>query len=259
MSAIRAIRQLTASSSRVLAARSVSRVVPRATIPALRSAIVPARAFSVSARRFGEGASDVALAQKLAEELQYEKEAEVDAEPDFLKAFKAQNIWQLEDIAGNDEVTLTRKFGNENIRLMFSIADIQQESEFEGEEETEEEASTSYPIRCSFSITKDSAPGALTIDAICQDGSFIVDNCSYYNDKRVGTELTADADWKRRGLYIGPQFDTLDITVQEEFEKFIQERGINESLALFVPEYAEHKEQKEYIEWLANVKKFIEA
>lgn len=56
MSAIRAIRQLTASSSRVLAARSVSRVVPRATIPALRSAIVPARAFSVSARRFGEGA-----------------------------------------------------------------------------------------------------------------------------------------------------------------------------------------------------------
>ena len=92
--------------------------------------------------------------------------------------------------------------------------------------------------------TQDSAPGALTIDAICQDGSFIVDNLSYYADKTVGTELTAEADWKRRGLYIGPQFDTLDVTVQEEFEKFIQERGINESLALFVPEYAEHKEQK---------------
>jgi complement component 1 Q subcomponent-binding protein len=32
--------------------------------------------------------------------------------------------------------------------------------------------------------------------------------------------------------------------LQEEFEKFLQERGINESLALFIPEYCEHKEQQ---------------
>ena len=40
------------------------------------------------------------------------------------------------------------------------------------------------------------------------------------------------------------QFDTLDVAVQEEFEKFLAERGINESLAVFIPEYAEHKEQR---------------
>lgn len=73
------------------------------------------------------------------------------------------------------------------------------------------------------------------------------------------------------------QFDTLDIAVQEEFEKFLTERGINDALAMFIPEYAEHKEQKvrlrqshwlclsankwlqEYVGWLNNVKKFIEA
>jgi Mitochondrial glycoprotein len=32
------------------------------------------------------------------------------------------------------------------------------------------------------------------------------------------------------------------VGVQEEFEKFLQERGINESLALFIPEYVEYKE-----------------
>ncbi|KAI0078643.1 mitochondrial glycoprotein [Panus rudis PR-1116 ss-1] len=262
MSAIRALRQLTASSSRALAARQVGRAAPRTAALALRaSAAVPARNFSVSARRFGEGASDIALTQKLAEELQYEKEAATEGEPNFLKSFKAQNVWQLEDTPGNDEVTLTRKFGNENIRLMFSIADVQaeQENEFDENEEQEEPANPSYPIRCSFSITKDSAPGALTIDAMAQDGAFIVDNISFYSDSKVGTELTAEADWKRRGLYIGPQFDTLDITVQEEFEKFIQERGINENLAMFIPEYAEYKEQKEYVRWLGDVKKFIEA
>ena len=117
---------------------------------------------------------------------------------------------------------------------MFSIADIQtsQESEFEeleeGEETSEDEPNHSYPIRCSFAITKvrhvgllsryplrrcsnmlsmmqDGAPGALTVDAMCQDGAFVTDNLSFYADTKTGTELTAEADWKRRGLYIGPQ------------------------------------------------------
>jgi hypothetical protein len=32
--------------------------------------------------------------------------------------------------------------------------------------------------------------------------------------------------------------------VQELFERYLEERGVNSALALFVPEYAEHKEQK---------------
>lgn len=71
-----------------------------------------------------------------------------------------------------------------------------------------------------------------------------MDNISFYPDAQLGTELTAEADWKRRGLYIGPQFDSLDVTVQEEFEKWLNERGVNESLATFIPAYSEHKEQK---------------
>lgn len=266
MYAVRALRQASLSSTRVLAARTASRSLSRAVLPtfATRTAAGHAsRAFSVSARAFGEGSSDVALASKLAEELQYETEAADKVEPDFLTSFKSQGVWDVKDASGVDEVTLERKFGNETIRLMFSIADIQtQEPEFEEENEAtseEDEATPSYPLRCSFSITKSDAPGALTVDAMCQDGAFIVDNISFYSDAKVGTELTAEADWKRRGLYIGPQFDTLDVAVQEEFEKFLQERGINESLAFFVPSYAEYKEQKEYVSWLKNVKSFVEA
>lgn len=46
---------------------------------------------------------------------------------------------------------------------------------------------------------------------MCQDGSFIIDNISFYTDAKTGTELTAEADWKRRGLYIGPQVGGFDI------------------------------------------------
>jgi complement component 1 Q subcomponent-binding protein len=65
--------------------------------------------------------------------------------------------------------------------------------------------------------------------------------------------------------------------VQEHFEKFLEERDIGESTAFFIPEYAAHKEQQvrllscssfssasdfssqEYVNWLKNVKGFIDA
>ncbi|CCO26954.1 Mitochondrial acidic protein mam33 [Rhizoctonia solani AG-1 IB] len=86
----------------------------------------------------------------------------------------------------------------------------------------------------------------------------VVDNISFYKNAKLATELTSEADWKRRGLYIGPQFDHLDTSVQEEFERYLDERGIGGDLALFVPDYAEYKEQKEYVKWLQNVKSFID-
>ena len=47
--------------------------------------------------------------------------------------------------------------------------------------------------------------GALTIDAQAVDGTFNIENISFYTDSKLATELTAEADWARRGLYIGPQ------------------------------------------------------
>jgi len=203
------------------------------------------------------------VSSKIAEELEYEKEAAVEGEPESVKELKNAGIWTIEDVPGNDEITLQRKFGNEHIRLIFSIADLQDtEDNFEapeGEEGASADAEPSYPLRCSFTITKPSVPGALSIDAVCQEGTFVLENVSFYKDAKLATDLTAESDWKRRGLYIGPQFDTLDLNLQEEFERFLQERGINESLAFFIPEYAQYKEQKEYVDWLSKVKTFVDA
>ncbi|KAG6900275.1 hypothetical protein C0993_000463 [Termitomyces sp. T159_Od127] len=269
MSALRALRQLTASSSRVVAARQLS-TVSRKVIPSLTTRVVSpnARAFSVSARRFGEGATDVALCQKLSEELKYEQEtaAELPETPGFLTQFTKSTSWEVQDIPGNDEVVLTRTFGNEKLRLMFSIADIDameeefesEEQESEGEEDEGDDPLHTYPIRASLSITKTTGPGCLNVDMVAQEGHFVVENLSFYQDAKLGTELSAEADWKRRGVYLGPQFETLDVGVQEEIEKYLAERGVNETAALFIPEYAEYKEQKEYVSWLKNLKSFVE-
>ncbi|KAF8196107.1 regulatory protein suaprga1 [Pholiota molesta] len=264
--------------SPIAALRTAARVGPARLVAGMRVSLAArpmvarmapstvTRAFSASAGRFGSGTTDITLSSKLQEELQYEK-AEMaqagDATPDFLKSFTEQGIGPyINDVRGNDEVTLTRKFGEENIRVMFSIADIQPEDDFEDteveREEPEDVPTASMPIRVSVSITKNNGPGAINVDMICQEGAFSVENVSFYDDAKVGTELTAEADWNRRGLYIGPQFETLDVAVQDAFDAFIAERGINDSVAFFIPEYAAYKEQQEYVKWLCKVKNFID-
>lgn len=79
--------------------------------------------------------ADISLSQKLQEELKYEQEAiaeTANVTPDFLKSFLEQGVWsvrihisfrkqisskrlcaKINDVRGNDEVTLTRKFGDE--------------------------------------------------------------------------------------------------------------------------------------------------
>jgi complement component 1 Q subcomponent-binding protein len=48
----------------------------------------------------------------------------------------------------------------------------------------------------------------MTIDAVAQDGVFLVDNISLYKDEKLATDLTSEADWSRRGLYMGPAVST---------------------------------------------------
>lgn len=40
------------------------------------------------------------------------------------------------------------------------------------------------------------------------------------------------------------KFDHLDVNVQEAFEAYLDERGIGASLAAFIPDFAEWKEQQ---------------
>ncbi|KZT54627.1 mitochondrial glyco protein, partial [Calocera cornea HHB12733] len=206
-------------------------------------------------------AADLSLASRLKEEIKYEAEnAPLEQEPEFLKAFREEGVWEIKEKDGSDDVELLRTFGTESIRVFFSIADIDNDPpQFQPEEGEEELPPPPYQVRCTATITKPSG-GALVAELTAEEGgAFIIDGVSYYSDSKLATDMTAQAEWDRRGVYIGPQFDNLDVQVQEEFEKYIQERGINEELAAFIPDFAEYKEQKEYVKWLNSVTNFIES
>jgi complement component 1 Q subcomponent-binding protein, mitochondrial len=217
---------------------------------------------------------------------------------------------KITDKPGHEEVELTRQFGNETIKIVFSIADLNSLDESQQMEDdsaipdedysaqsggaqsksavnagrtaggniaqapedqiapadtedgeqsyNDEDAGPSFPVRVNVTIEKD-GKGALQIETVAQDGMIMIDNVYFYVDGKLADVKTADLDFKRRGLYMGPPFGNLDEDLQVHLERYLDERGVNTELALFVPDYIDWKEQKEYMGWLNNVKGFVSA
>ena len=226
---------------------------------------------------------------------------------------------QLHDKPGQEDVVLTRKFGDETIRVSFSIADLNEmnpdedpyaddkalydetsaadddmmpentqtgganakgainqghtkdgnikiapedriapadreelvDEEEPGSSGSDPNAEPSFPARINVSIEK-AGKGTLQIETTSQDGEIVIDNVYYFANAALADAQTAELDWKRKNLYEGPPFGNLDEDLQVLLERYLDERGVNTALALWVPEYIDFKEQREYLGWLES-------
>ncbi|CZR64197.1 related to mitochondrial acidic matrix protein [Phialocephala subalpina] len=284
----RTISRLSTSTLRTQSARPVS---------LLQSAWRPARtqcvaAFSTSTMRRSEGEGDAELVAKLESEIQMENEMKEDGGiPTSVKDYLENGPFEIIDTPGQEDVVLTRTFGDEKIKITFSIADLNSldpeadyqdramadenedginegegknfkvapEDQIEGEEGAEgEEEQPSFPARLNIIVEKP-GKGALAVESVVQDGMVVIDNVYYYTDAAHAHAKSAEKVHERQDLYVGPPFGNLDEDLQVLLERYLDERGINTALAIFVPDYIDMKEQKEYLRWLENVKGFVEA
>ncbi|KAI9883235.1 MAG: hypothetical protein M1823_004994 [Watsoniomyces obsoletus] len=281
-----------------------------------------------------EGEVDNELSAKVESEIQLEKEMrDSDDMPMIVKDYLENGPFQMHDTPGKEEVVLTRTFGDEKIRIVFSIADLtdlDQDSDKyddralydeddeghgvegdeslpsdgqsggaqskgvinsgrtkngninvapedsispadrpelnddegrapEGAEEDDVDAQEpSVPIRLEVTIEKPGR-GALQIETVANDGMIGIENVYYFENADMAQMKSADQELKKREMYLGPPFANLDEDLQVLFERYLDERGVNTALALFVPDYVDYKEQKEYLRWLADVKSFVDA
>lgn len=142
----------------------------------------------------------------------------------------------------------TTSDGNIRVAPEDSIAPADRE---ELSDEYEESDAQGFPARANIRIERP-GKGAIAISATAQDGDFVIEDLSFFKSADLADPETAEADWQRQALYTGPPFNSLDEDLQIFFEKYLEERGINTRLALFIPDYIDHKEQKEYIRWLQS-------
>ena len=109
----------------------------------------------------------------------------------------------------------------------------------------------------SFSVTvnvliEKPGKGCMYVETTAQDGMIVIDNVNYYKKSELADPQTAELNWSKRNLYAGPPFGNLDEELQVLLERYLDERGINTALALFVPDYVDFKEQREYLSWLSS-------
>ncbi|PWW80602.1 mitochondrial glyco protein [Tuber magnatum] len=293
-----------APSARAFLSRSISTTRLQASVfRPLLAAQHPrlAARFSTTFSHFEKlGQVDEELALKLQTEIDLEKSKEDEAEyPLSVKEYLETGQFKIIDKPGQEEVQLVRRFGDETIRVEFSISDLgalsnegldddalYNEQGGEGDpdalssrprgaqskavraegkspgasdsdgDEYDDDPEPGFPARVNVTIEKPNS-GALQIEAIAQDGMIVIDNVFYHKSAKLATAQTAEADWERRGIYAGPPFGNLDEDLQVLLERYLDERGINTALALFVPDYIDYKEQGEYVRWLENVHNFV--
>jgi len=246
-----------------------------------------ASAFSTTIfRRAPESETDEELSAKLASEIEFEEDVkENEPQPASIKDFLENGPFEIKDIPGQEEVVLTRNFGSEKITVTFSIADLQNfendmyeddaalsdedvnsneqqggrnnAAEAEEDDLNDEGEETSVPCRLNIVVEKPNN-GALAIEAIAQDGAIVIENLFFYKDAKLAHAATAEASHDAQSVYPGPPFGSLDEDLQILMERYLEERGITQELAVFVPDYMDMKEQKEYLAWLNKVKSFVD-
>ncbi|CAL8464435.1 g3970 [Coccomyxa elongata] len=208
------------------------------------------RAFSVSA------SSAERVSSVVAEELKYEQDNYTKPElPDLPEG------WSLTEVEGNSKVSLTREVGDEVVQVDFIAReygnmtfdeDDEAEDEDEGDEEDDDYSDNSMTIE--VAVMKEKADKALIFEAET-DGEFV-------RILDVSLESVKDGeadDEDEETIYGGPVFTELDDKLQQAFVDYLEERGVNAELGRYILDYAEDKEQREYMKWLEGVKNFVEA
>lgn len=284
------------------AGRALPKTAARSLTFSLRQTIQPARtgflqaslkntyrptysAFSTSClQREPAGENDVILSAKLAEEQRIEKQERDTTLPANLQEFISNSPFEIKDIPGSEIVTLTRTFGNETIKIEFSIADMEENSfdeqsqmeedsafEDEGPEDLdmaqagkrtinqsgkatdimpedqiaptdredemaagEEAATPAYEVDLKITITKPTA-GAVQISAAAADGIIAIVDVQFFSEAELANALTHEDERKQAKVYKGPPFHNLDQDLQSLLEQYVDERGINQLVAGFVP------------------------
>ncbi|KAJ3201679.1 Mitochondrial acidic protein mam33 [Entophlyctis luteolus] len=226
-------------------------------LPAVSS--LSLRGFSAAAVARGQGGIDRDLANQLEQELSFEKENVSAGIPSFISDFTNQGVFKIEDKVGDKEVTLVRNFGNEKISAIFSTDAVADKSEFD-ETENDSENEQIFSVNATIVIEKRAGStdnGALELNTTIQDGAFYIDSVRFNRSSSLMVDQSAEADWQRSGRYGGPVFQDLDENLQNLFHDFLKERGFDENLAEFIPQYIDYKEQNEYMEWLKNVATWV--
>ncbi|OQO08169.1 hypothetical protein B0A48_06963 [Cryoendolithus antarcticus] len=110
-----------------------------------------------------------------------------------------------------------------------------------------EDEQSLLPANVNVLISHPSSPnkGALRINLMADSGEFRVENVTHFPSADLPKAQVASQPLDTETAYAGPPFMQLDEDLQALFEAYLNERGIDTALAIFIPEYIDVKEQQD--------------
>ncbi|RWR92443.1 Mitochondrial glycoprotein [Cinnamomum micranthum f. kanehirae] len=156
--------------------------------------------------------------------------------------------FQIQDNPGEQTISLTRQYNGETIKVEVHMPDlVTGDDNNDDDDDADDEKGGQSSIPLVVSVSKIHGP---TLEF----------NCTAYADEVAIDSLSVrEREASEDQIpYEGPDFSDLDENLQKAFHKYLTIRGIKPSTTNFLHEYMINKDSKEYLNWLKNLKKFIE-
>lgn len=167
-------------------------------------------------------------------------------------------MFAIKESDNSTEVVLEGEAHGDSIRVKFDVQDVveleeeeymddEDEEEEVAEEDDEEEPEDELPgIRFVAEVTRDNQ--GLQFEGVASS-NLTVERVRFLED------ATADSD--KDDVYLGPNFIDLELDVQEHFYSYLAARKVDDDLAQFITQFADLKEQREYLSFLESAAKFV--
>jgi len=176
---------------------------------------------------------------------------------------KMNKMFTLKETPGSMEIVLSGQVGGDSIRVKFDSQDVVElEEDYVDEDEDEEEEGNyeEHEDEEEEEEEEDELPGIRFVADITRDNQGLQFECvasSNLTVERVRFLNDFSADAEKDNLYFGPNFADMELDVQEQLYSYLAERKIDDDLAQFITQYADLKEQREYLSFLESAEKFI--
>ena len=129
------------------------------------------------------------------------------------------------------------------------------------EEQAEEMAEANFDMYdqnlADFSVMvyRDGSDSGLIFDCSTSETEISISNVMYTDEMDKMSKVTR---FERSFIYYnGPDFNSLDERLQAGLSEFLQAHGINEHLAAFVEVMSLDKDARLYMQWLEDLKEFV--
>ncbi|GLT75465.1 hypothetical protein SLA2020_471880 [Shorea laevis] len=154
--------------------------------------------------------------------------------------------FKIEDRPGLQIITLRREYDGETIKVDVHMSNLVTGEENDDDDDNNRKANQSC-LPLVVTVSKKSGLN-LEFQCVALPDEISIDNLAVRN-----------SDIEYQLSYEGPDFHDLDENLQKVFHKYLEIRGVKPSTTNFLHEYMIEKDRREYLIWLKNLKKFVEA